>query len=318
MGRNRKRSNQKLPKYVYVNRGRYIYRPPGAKDSILGKVDTLMIPDVWEAYAAITRQSTTTLQYIIDQYLASDSYKNLATKKDVLRLLINLSNEDAGGRFGNKQYEGITPGVIRQYLDYQKGALGNRTISALSSAWSWCYQRDIVRTPNPCKGVTRNTEKPRDRYVTDSEYQIVYDIAPVRYKVAMELAYLCRMRRSEVLDVRVKDIEEGGLNTRRVKGSNSALTLWTPRLRAAVELGLKGKLRVPEMTVVGLSVKGDTFTQGFRKLVKQAGVRWYTFHDIKAKGVSDFEGDKKKASGHKSEKMVAIYDRKRIEIEATE
>jgi len=134
----------------------------------------------------------------------------------------------------------------------------------------------------------------------------------------MELAYLCRMRRSEVLDVRVKDIESDGLNTRRIKGSNSALTLWTVRLKDAVDLGLKGKLRVPEMTVVGMEVRGDTFTQGFRALVKRSGVEWFTFHDLKSKGVSDFKGDKKRASGHKSEKMVAIYDRKRIEIEATE
>ena len=39
--------------------------------------------------------------------------------------------------------------------------------------------------------------------------------------------------------------------------------------------------------------------------------------DLKAKGVSDFDGDKKKASGHKSEAMVAVYDRKITEIEST-
>ena len=44
----------------------------------------------------------------------------------------------------------------------------------------------------------------------------------------------------------------------------------------------------------------------------------FSFHDLKATGVSDFEGDKKKASGHKSERMVNVYDRKRIEVDATE
>jgi integrase len=156
------------------------------------------------------------------------------------------------------------------------------------------------------------------RYITDAEYKAVYDIASDHYKVAMELAYLCRMRRSEVLDTRYRDVEDKGLNTRRIKGSDSALTLWTPRLKAAVELGLKGKMRVPEMPLVGMGIKGDTFTQGFRKLVNRAGVEWFVFHDIKAKGVSDFTGDKRKAGGHKSEKMVGIYDRKRLVIEATE
>lgn len=44
----------------------------------------------------------------------------------------------------------------------------------------------------------------------------------------------------------------------------------------------------------------------------------FIFHDIKAKGVSDFTADKRKASGHKSEKMVDVYNRKRIFIDATE
>ncbi|SUG65639.1 integrase [Salmonella enterica subsp. enterica] len=38
-----------------------------------------------------------------------------------------------------------------------------------------------------------------------------------------------------------------------------------------------------------------------------------TFHDLKAKGISDYEGtakDKQKYSGHKTESQVLVYDRK--------
>ena len=82
-----------------------------------------------------------------------------------------------------------------------------------------------------------------------------------------------------------------------------------------------GKIRVPDMLVVtyrNTTIRGDTFSKRFRALVIEAGVESFTFHDLKAKGVSDFEGDKKKASGHKSEAMVRIYDRKRIEVDATD
>lgn len=34
----------------------------------------------------------------------------------------------------------------------------------------------------------------------------------------------------------------------------------------------------------------------------------------KAKGVSDTEGDKKAASGHKTDAMVQVYDRKLAEV----
>ncbi len=77
-------------------------------------------------------------------------------------------------------------------------------------------------------------------------------------------------------------------------------------------------MRIPDMPLAGMGIKGDAFTQGFRKLVKRAGIEWFVFHDIQAKGVSDFTGDKRKAGGHKSEKMFDIYDRKRLIIDATE
>lgn len=45
----------------------------------------------------------------------------------------------------------------------------------------------------------------------------------------------------------------------------------------------------------------------------------YTFHDIEAKAISDFEGssrDKQIFSGHKTESQVLIYDRK-VQISPT-
>ena len=56
----------------------------------------------------------------------------------------------------------------------------------------------------------------------------------------------------------------------------------------------------------------------FHALVSESGVESFTFHDLKAKGVSDFNGDKKAASGHRSEAMVSIYDRKRKSVDATD
>jgi len=53
------------------------------------------------------------------------------------------------------------------------------------------------------------------------------------------------------------------------------------------------------------------------KKATNQGMERFTFQDLKAKGVSDFEGDKRQASGHKSESMVAVYDRKTLEIEST-
>ena len=36
----------------------------------------------------------------------------------------------------------------------------------------------------------------------------------------------------------------------------------------------------------------------------------FTFHDLKAKGVTDFDGDKQKAAGYRSVQMPDVYNRK--------
>jgi len=70
----------------------------------------------------------------------------------------------------------------------------------------------------------------------------------------------------------------------------------------------------------GSSIRVERFKTAWQRLMKKVvlqGIKRFTFQDLKAKGVSEFEGDKKKASGHKSESMVAVYDRKLTEIEST-
>jgi len=328
MGRKRKAKFQKLPKYVYNNNGSVVYRPwvEGAlqKPVRLGN-STTPLSEIWANYEALTGESRDTLQFIVNQYFEGDDFKNLKSGKEVRRALGVLLNQPIGGQvFGRILIKDITPGVIRKYLDYRNNVAGNREISYLSKAWSWCYERDIVTIPNPCKGVRRKTESPRTRYVTDKEYKLVYDLAPEYMQTAMELAYLCRMRLSETLDTRVRDIQDKGLHTRRLKGSNDAITLWSERLHNVVNNGLRGQLRVPDMPVVndgkGSPIKASRFHTAWQRLMKKdelRGIERFTFQDLKAKGVSDFDGDKKKASGHKSDSMVAVYDRKPTEIEST-
>lgn len=43
----------------------------------------------------------------------------------------------------------------------------------------------------------------------------------------------------------------------------------------------------------------------------------FNFHDLKAADVSDTDGNKQDASGHRDAKMVAIYDRKKKQVEPT-
>lgn len=330
MGRKRKIKFQKLPKYVYNNNGTIVYRPridgQMQKPVRLGNSKT-PLSEIWSAYELITGQAKDTLQYLIDEYKKSDSFNSLNSKKAINQAFDRLLSAPIGhGKtFGLIRITEISPGVIRKYLDYRNNSSGNREISYLSSAWSWCYERDIVTHINPCKGIRKKHNPPRDRYVTDEEFKIVYNLAPKYIQIAMNLAFLCRMRIGEILDTRVKDMKPEGLIVRRSKGSNDALTHWSDELKKTVNSGLKGQLRVPEMPIVnngkGSPIRKSAFSTAWQRLMNKAiaekKINRFTFHDLKAKGVSDFTGDKQKASGHKSVKMVEIYDRKMIEIAPT-
>ncbi|MCP3669908.1 MAG: hypothetical protein GY814_05655, partial [Gammaproteobacteria bacterium] len=86
MGRNRKKAFQKLPKYVYAQRKRIIYRPPGSRHVVLGGVDTPMA-DIWRAYEDLTGQSKDTLAYLVGEYLKSDKLAERKTHREIERNL---------------------------------------------------------------------------------------------------------------------------------------------------------------------------------------------------------------------------------------
>jgi integrase len=174
--------------------------------------------------------------------------------------------------------------------------------------------------------------------VTDEEYTAVYERAGGYIRLAMEFAYLCRLRRVEIIGPNPADITpEGsqhtgiirehvldeGLRVIRSKGSKEQIIAWTPRLRAAVDMAktLPGAISTKYLihNQQGQRIRVHAFESAWRRAVKKAvketGIETFHFHDLKAKGVSDFDGDKMKASGHKSLKMVAVYDRK-VEVVA--
>jgi integrase len=119
------------------------------------------------------------------------------------------------------------------------------------------------------------------------------------------------------------DITGAGLIIRRRKGSRNNITTWSDRLTAAIELS--NRLPRPNANTILPIIRGqggDKLTEsGFQTIwqrlmikVVESGIERFTFHDLKAKGISDTEGDKQQASGHKTAAMIATYDRKLAEV----
>ena len=335
------KSKNKLPPNCYRDRSRIAFKPYLGRENgkriygrpiKLGNLDT-PLSAIWRAYEDLTCKTPDTLQWLLHEYNSSPQFQQLAKSTQTGYLgyaeVICRKPTKAGSTFGESKLSTISRRTIRKYLDSNDHPVtANRHIQYLKAAWNWATQRYAhVPENNPCLGVTLNPEKARDRYITDDEYHLVRDAALTMrvpyFAYAMELAYLCRARRSEVFGLTYDDILEEGLLIRRGKGSRSEVTLWNPRLKAAVEgcksiypsapTPIKGKLLLHDK--MGVSFSKNALDSAWQRVIAKAMAadkeirleKSFTFHDLKAKGATD--SSQENAALHKSKKMEAVYDR---------
>lgn len=351
MPRPRLRKNQRLPQYVYLSKGRYVWRPylgskrgkgQFGKEVVLCPGDASMSM-VWEAYDKASASKGDTLRWLIDTYLESDHFANNITPttqelyRGYAKSLINHELEAGGSVFGDVQISKITKKVIRRYLDTAKAKVAaNRKVQFLKAAYSWAIERLDGVHENPCAGVRLNAETSRTRYVDDWEYEHVLKTAEESaypyIALMMELAYLTRQRRNEVCDRRASEVTEEYLITRRGKGSDGEHTLWSPRLRSVVDACLEYNRSAPtpispdQRFLIhdkrGKAIKKNAFDTAWQRVMDRAKatapagktLEHFTFHDLKAKGVSDHAAHE---SGHRTEKMKRVYIRKAKIVEST-
>lgn len=330
-----KRRADKLPPYVYKRKHGYVLRIYIDKNSPM-KSEFLCPPDaplsqVWKEYEKYQNGSKKTLRWLLTEYRDSKQYEKLSvrTQRDRSDFIDRICayKMKSGKAFGDAELKNITSGSLRKYLDARdrdgSPVSGNRELAIISVAWNWALERDYLTQVNPCNVVKPNEEKARDRYVSEEEYQAIFDIAPRYIQQGMELAYLCRMRRVEILNATRSQILDSGFVTSRAKGSRSAITEWSDRLRAAV----KASDGVSSIYILhdnkGQKITEEAFKSAWRRLqakMPKMGIDKFNFHDLKAAGVSDVDGgddEKMSASGHKDRKTMLKYDRKMRVVKPT-
>lgn len=135
----------------------------------------------------------------------------------------------------------------------------------------------------------------------------------------MEIAYLCAARVSDVLKMDWSQIMDEGIFIQQGKTGVKQIKAWTERLRTAVNrCRAWGEDGAVIKTMYGERYSYKGFNEAWRKARAAAANHLgrpldCTFHDLKAKSISDYEGssrDKQKFSGHKTESQVLVYDRK--------
>lgn len=352
MGRDRNKENARLPPYVYKNVARKCYfhwqhlgKGKMGKKTRLCSLDA-PTSEVWQAYEALGEKENNTVRWLLDTYNASDANKKNATstqrQHEMYRNALAEAVGKNGGRFGDLPLSSVNRIMIRTYLDKAEHKVGaNRRIQYMKAAWNWARQRYAqVPQENPCEKVTLNEEKSRERYVEDWEYhlvqEVIYNTTRSPYlAVMMEFAYLCRLRNSEVRELKHSDIQNGTIRIKRGKGSLGELTRISRRLQAAITaakainpsapLPITGAYLLHDAK--GLKISKNRFDSAWKRVMEKAvedGIEVdgqklkleeaFTFHDLKAKGVTDHT---EQWAGHKSEKARMVYIRKLREIDAT-
>src|SRR5471032_3306588 len=70
---------------------------------------------------------------------------------------------------------------------------------------------------NPCRGVRKNKEQPRDYYAEEDVWIAVYEFASDALKDAMDLNYLTGQRPADVLKMKLEDVRGDELRVRQGK-----------------------------------------------------------------------------------------------------
>ena len=168
-----------------------------------------------------------TISDLIERYMKEVSPKKAPkTHKDEISSAKLLNNV-----FGKMNPADIRPAHVAKYLDKRGESApirANREKSLLSHMFSMAMRWGIVDS-NPCKGVARNKETPRNRFVTDTELECFRGFAKSRSETGIllaevaRLAYLTGQRRGDLLRLRLDQITDDGILI--IQGKTSAKVL---------------------------------------------------------------------------------------------
>ena len=120
--------------------------------------------------------------------------------------------------------EDIDAGHIKDYLTWRKetpvGA--NRDLELFSTIWTMCSPANwnYINKECPIKGIKKNKEKPRDVYVEDYIYELLYRYGTQELQDAMRMAMMLGQRPSDMLKIHTGLIHNGILSFKQNKTSN--------------------------------------------------------------------------------------------------
>jgi integrase len=318
---NQRTKDKHLPKRMYLKSGSYYFVDQNKKWINLGRHYGNAIEKYNEFN--VEHAEIYTIDDLITRYIkevaptkAESTYKSNLAEAKLLR-----------AAFGKMKPEELKPRAIYMYLDARKAKIrANRELALLSHMFKKAIRWGVVDT-NPCIGIERHPEKPRDRYVEDWEYQAFRAFVDPWMAAYMDFKLLTGLRQGDMLALKLEQLEEDGIHVLISKTKKQIIIRWSDYLRKAVEevQASKKSYRAKESEYLFCTRRGERYaSDGFRSIwhrkmqkAVEEGILKEKFreHDLRAKTGSDTDLEHAKSLlAHLDNKTTQRHYRRKAEV----
>ena len=153
------------------------------------------------------------MQFIQQSGSIFSANQQRSTQKDNLDSIRQLRKV-----FDTAPIDAITPQMIASYRDVRSAKIrANRELALLSHIFNMAREWGYTTKENPCRGIRKNKEEPRDFYAAKDVWDAVYALALFELQDAMSMAYLTGQRPGDVLKMIEADIHDGALHVKQGK-----------------------------------------------------------------------------------------------------
>jgi integrase len=266
-----------------------------------------------------------TIGDLIERYMREES----PTKAEATHKSNQKHAKFLRAAFGRISPPDLTPRAIYQYMDARKANVSaNRELAMLSHMFTKAIRWGVADS-NPCLGIERHREKPRDRYIEDWEYQAFREFVPPQLAAYMDFKLLTGLRQLDMLTLKVDQLKEDGIHILVRKTKRQIIISWSDHLKMAVDALLAARTThfAKESPYLFCTRKGEAYTSdGFRTIwhrwmtnaVKQGVIKErFREHDLRAKTGSDTDlAHAASLLAHMSNKTTQRHYRRKAEVVA--
>lgn len=293
----------KIPKGVTAKNGRY-YRVVKNRWVALTRVDEGLRALRAALIEVPIERDPTTVGELLPRYLA-EAEITPRTREEYHRIIeARLIHH-----FGRMPIPSLTAGHMAKYLEKRKqdGApvMGNRERAVMSGAYEFAMRKGWA-THNPCRGIRRNKERPRKRYVNDAEFLTAFEAVPEPVQDFLAIGLLTGARQGDLRKMKRADLTPDGIVI--VEGKTALTTgktrvvAWSDALRFFVRRALERQAAVAakgmdakkhrRVRPVSEYVLTNRFNEPWTESAIQSAMKrmprvgWH-FHDLRRKAQSD-------------------------------